>query len=203
MKKNTARRPAPAHIICCRILARIVIVAGTMLCLTINVLSGDKPMSSRVVQLDGFTVIGIATRTNNAREASTDGIIGKQWARLMQEDVLTKIPNKLDHSITAVYTDYENDHSGEYTFVLGAKVSSSANVPEGMIAKKIPEGRYAVFTSEKGPGPKVVPELWMKINSLPKSSPGGDRVYRSDFEIYDERAADPQNLQMDVYIGIR
>lgn len=114
-----------------------------------------------------------------------------------------RIPNKFDHSIVAVYTDYTSDHNGDYTYVLGAKVSSSANVPEGMVAKKIPPGRYAVFTSEKGAAPKVVPELWMKINSLPKSAPGGDRTYRADFEIYDERAADPQNLQMDVYIGVR
>jgi len=28
-------------------------------------------------------------------------------------------------------------------------------------------------------------------------------VYRADFEIYDQRAMDPQNLQMDVYIGIK
>lgn len=160
-------------------------------------------MSSRAVQLEGFTVIGIATRTNNAREASADGVIGKQWTRLMQEDVLAKIPGKLDHSIVALYTDYESDHNGEYTFVLGSKVSSPANVPEGMVAKKIPAGRYAVFTSGRGPGQKVVSELWMKINSLSKSSLGGDRTYRADFEMYDERAADPRNLQMDVYVGIR
>ena len=159
-------------------------------------------MNSRVVQQDGFTVIGISARTNNARESTPDGVIGKQWARFMQEGVLAKIPNKLDHSVVAVYTDYASDHNGDYTFILGAKVSSATDVPRGMAAKIIPAGRYAVFTSEKGPGSKVVPELWMKINSLPKSAPGGDRAYRADFEIYDERAADPQNLQMDVYVGI-
>jgi predicted transcriptional regulator YdeE len=121
----------------------------------------------------------------------------------MQDGVLEKIPNKLDHSIVAVYTDYEGDHNADYTFVLGARVGSDAAVPEGMVAKKIPAGRYAVFTSAKGPGPKVVPELWMKVNSLPKTATGGNRTYRADFEIYDERAADPQNLQVDVYVGIR
>ena len=71
------------------------------------------------------------------------------------------------------------------------------------MAKKIPPGRFAVFTSEKGPAPKVVPELWMRINSLPKTVTGGSRTYRADFEIYDERAMDPQNLQMDAYVGIQ
>jgi predicted transcriptional regulator YdeE len=156
-----------------------------------------------VAEQDGFTVVGISARTNNAREATADGVIGKQWTRFMQEGLLAKIPNKADHSIVAVYADYASDRNGDYTFVLGAKVSSSANLPEGMAAKEIPAGRYAVFTSDSGPGPKVVPELWMKINSLPKSATGGDRLYRADFEIYDERAADPQNLQVDVYVGIR
>jgi predicted transcriptional regulator YdeE len=181
---------------------RLILILGIPLVFAINASSGDKPLTSRVAQQDGFTVIGIATRTNNAREATSDGVIGKQWARFMQGGVLEKIPDKLDHSIFAVYTDYASDRNGDYTFILGAKVSSSAAVPEGMVAKKVPAGRYAVFTSDRGPGPKVVPELWMRINSLPKSAIGGDRTYRADFEIYDERATDPQNLQADIYIGI-
>jgi predicted transcriptional regulator YdeE len=72
-----------------------------------------------------------------------------------------------------------------------------------MVAKKIPAGRYAVFTTEKGPAAKVVPEVWMRINSLPYLAVGGDRVYGADFEIYDERASDPGSLQVDVYVGIK
>jgi predicted transcriptional regulator YdeE len=125
------------------------------------------------------------------------------WGRLFQEGIVQKIPNKADANIVAVYTDYASDHNGDYTYVLGARVTSDADVPAGMVAKTVPAGKYVVFTSEKGAAPKVVPELWMKINSLPQTATGGDRVYRSDFEIYDQRAMDPQNLQMDVYIGIK
>jgi len=164
---------------------------------------GDATMDPKVVKHEGFTVVGISARTSNAKEMTPDGVIGKQWGRLMQEGLLAKIPNKADENIVAVYTDYASDHNGEYTYLLGARVTSDGSVPTGMIAKKIPAGRYAVFTSEKGVAQKVVSELWMKINSLPKTAVGGDRVYRADFEIYDERAMDPQNLQMDAYVGIR
>ena len=160
-------------------------------------------MNPKVVQQSAFTVVGIAVRTSNAREMTADGLIGKQWARLMQEGLLGKIPNKADKSMVAVYTDYASDHNGEYTYVLGARVTSDSEVPSGMVAKKIPAGKYAVFTSEKGPAPKVVPETWMRINSLSKSAVGGDRVYGADFEIYDDRAADPQNMVVDVYVGIK
>src|SRR5579872_919017 len=164
---------------------------------------GGLAMDPKVVQEEGFTVIGISARTTNAKEMTADGVIGPMWGRLMQQGLLAKIPNKTDQNIVAVYTDYASDHNGEYTFVLGARVTSDADVPAGMVAKKIPAGKFAVFTSEKGAAPKVVPELWMKINSLPQTATGGDRLYGADFEIYDQRAADPQNLQMDVYVGIK
>ena len=164
---------------------------------------GDAAMNPKVVKEDGFTVVGISARTSNAKEMTADGVIGIMWGRLFQEGIIGKIPNKADSNIVAVYTDYASDHNGEYTYVLGARVTSDADVPAGMVAKKVPAGRYAVFTSDKGPGPKVVPELWMKINSLPKTAVGADRLYRADFEIYDQRAMDPQNLQMDVYLGIK
>ena len=160
-------------------------------------------MDPKVLQQGGFRVVGIAVRTSNAKEMTADGVIGRQWGRLMAESSLAKIPNKVDKAIVAVYTDYDSDHNGEYTFVLGARVSSDAAAPAGMVAKKIPAGRYAVFTTDKGRAAKVVPEAWMRINSLPKSAVGGDRVYGADFEIYDERASDPQNSQVDVYVGIR
>jgi predicted transcriptional regulator YdeE len=162
-----------------------------------------EAMSPKIVEQEAFTVVGISTRTTNAKEMTADGAIGKMWGRLFQEGVLAKIPNKADQRIVAVYTDYASDHEGEYTYVLGARVTSDAEVPAGMVAKKIPAGKFAVFTSEKGPAPQVVPALWMKIASLPKTAAGGDRAYRADFEIYDERAMDPGNLQMDVYVGIR
>ena len=165
-------------------------------------LKGEE-MNPKVVEQDGFTVVGIAARTTNAKEMTADGVIGKQWMRLFQEGLIGKIPNKGDASIVAVYTDYASDHNGEYTYLLGARVTSDADVPAGMVAKKIPGGKFAVFTSEKGPAPQVIPATWMKINSLPQKAVGADRTYRADYEIYDERARDPQNLQVDVYVGIK
>jgi predicted transcriptional regulator YdeE len=178
-------------------------VIVSFLFLLTNVSLGDIAMNPKVVQEAEFTVVGIAIRTSNAKEMTPAGVIGRQWTRLMRERVLAKIRNKADNNTVAVYTDYASDQNGEYTYVLGARVTSEANIPTGMVAKKVPAGRYAVFTSEKGAAAKVVPEAWGRINSLPKSAVGGDRIYRTDFEIYDDRAADPQNSQVDVYIGIK
>ena len=160
-------------------------------------------MAPKIVEQPAFTVIGIAARTTNANEMSGKGVIGQEWARFTKEGSFGKIPNKVDSTILAVYTDYESDASGAYTFVLGAKVKSAEAVPAGMVAKQIPAGRYAIFTSAKGPVEKVVPEAWSRIWALPKSAPGGNRAYRADYELYDGRAADSQHAQVDVYVGIQ
>jgi len=121
----------------------------------------------------------------------------------MKEGLLGKITNKVDSNIVAVYVDYESDANGAYTFMIGARVSSAEDVPLGMVAKKVPAGRYAVFISEKGFVGKIVPQTWSHIWAIPKSSPGGNRAYQADFEVYDQRAADPQNAQVDIYVGIK
>lgn len=185
------------------ILRKIALVI-TLLTTILSVASGEDTMSPKVLdKMDAFTIIGVSVRTNNAKEQTPDGQIGKQWQRFFQEGLLNKIPNKADNNIIAAYTDYASDKDGDYTFVLGAKVNSDKEVPAGMVALKIPSGRYAMFTSEKGSVNKIMFALWRRIWEVPKSAPGGDRAYKTDFEIYDQRAADPENSQVNVHVGIR
>jgi len=165
--------------------------------------SGRAQLTPKIVKGKEFIVVGISIRTTNAKEMSGNGVIARQWDRFMKEGLLNKVPNKVDSNILAVYSDYESDVNGAYSFLLGARVSSADNVPSGMVAKQVPAGRYAVFTSEKGLVGKVVPETWSRIWAVPKSAPGGNRAYQADFEVYDQRAADPQNAQVDVYVGIK
>ena len=160
-------------------------------------------MTPKIVEQTEFTVIGISIRTSNAKEMSGNGVIAQQWDRFMKEGLLSAIPNKVDSNILAVYTDYESDENGAYTFMIGAKVSSADSVPPGMVAKKVPAGKYAVFISEKGFVGKVVPQTWSRIWAIPRSSLGGNRAYRADFELYDQRAADPHNAEVDIYVGIK
>jgi len=166
-------------------------------------LQKERAMKPKVVEESGFTVVGIEARTSNAKEMSPDGVIGKQWARFMQDNLATRIQNKADSSILALYSDYASDKDGEYTFLIGARVTSAKDVPAGMVVKEVPAGRYAIFTSNKGLVAKIVVETWQQIWAVPKSSPGGSRAYKTDFEVYDERAANPQDAQVDVHIGIK
>jgi predicted transcriptional regulator YdeE len=155
-------------------------------------------MNPKIVDETSFVVIGIAARTSNAREMTGEGIIGKQWGRFLQENLLGQTPSKVDSAIVAVYTDYASDQDGEYTFVIGARVKAGAEAPSGMATKTVPAGRYAVFVSERGPVGEVVMKTWQGVWAAEI-----DRAYRADFEVYDERAVDPGNAVVEVRVGVK
>src|SRR5580698_4856932 len=179
------------------------IAAAMIICCIVATPETKKEVDTnpRAVQQDEFTVVGIAVRTSNAEQMTPERPIGKQWERLFKEGVLAAIPNRADANIVALYTEYASDKDGEYTYVLGARVTKVDSVPAGMVAKNVPAGRYAVFTSERGAVQKVVVEMWQRVWSTPKSSLGGDRTYKSDYEVYDQRAQNPANSVVDLYIG--
>ncbi|HTW30158.1 MAG TPA: GyrI-like domain-containing protein [Candidatus Sulfotelmatobacter sp.] len=158
----------------------------------------------KVAHRSGFSVIGIEVRTSNRKELSGDGVIGKQWEKFFQDDVLGKIPNKTGSNIYAVYSDYASDRNGEYSFLIGAKVDDGSIAAPGFVLKTVPSGRYAEVTSEAGPIPKNVVEAWQRVWQMEdKHTLGGARAYKVDYEVYDQRAADPQNSQVDLYIGLK
>jgi predicted transcriptional regulator YdeE len=157
----------------------------------------------KIVQLDRFEVIGIAARTNNVNEAGPNGAIPKLWQRVMQEQPLNRISSKLEPNLYAVYTDYASDANGDYTLVVGAKVQPGTNAAAEMIARAVPAGRYAVFSSDRGAVARVVVETWLRIWSHYQLPANGDRAYRADFEVYDQRAANPADTQVDIYIGLK
>ena len=63
---------------------------------------------------------------------------------------------------------------------------------------------YTSLTSERGPIPKVIVEAWQQIwNREDQGQLGGKRAYKTDFEVYDQRAHDPQDSQIDIYVGVK
>lgn len=157
-------------------------------------------LQPKILERDSFTVIGIEVRTDN-REAAT--VIPRQWTRFFREGLAGKIPDRTDSDFVVVYSNYAGDHNGDYDYLLGARVKDGTAAPEGMVVKMVPKARYAVLTTDQGPVGKVVSEKWREVWSLEHSDAlGGKRTYKADFELYDQRARDPNNSQVDIYIGI-
>ena len=149
-----------------------------------------------------FTVVGITIRTNNAAEAGGQGKIGQLWQKTMQNATLEQIPNIVGDGYVVVYSNYASDHTGDYDYTLGYRVSSVGKLPDGFTVKTIRAGKYAVFTSETGPPQAIIPALWKHINSLTSQQRGGDRAYQTDFELY-SGITDWSNIQMTAHIGLK
>ena len=161
-------------------------------------------MNPIVTEKTAIKIVGIEIRTNNQDEMGSGGKIGPQWKRFYQENLDAKIQNQVSPEKTfAIYTDYESDFRGEYSFLLGKEVRTFDTVPAGMIAKTIPSAKYAVFTSDKGTVPNIVIAIWKHIWALKPNEIGGDRAYKADFEVYDSRSNDPTNAQIDVFLSIK
>ena len=136
-------------------------------------------------------------RTSNQQELDKmKGNIFPCVQRYFHGALFDKIPNRKKPGITfCAYTDYESDHTGGYTYFIGEEVTSfDKSLPEGFEKLTIPKQRYVKFTTGPAPMPDVLVKAWNEIWKMTPQELGGKRCYETDFEIYDERAADEQNI---------
>ena len=92
-----------------------------------------------------------------------------------------------------IYTDYENNEHGDYTFMTACEVSG--DIHEGFEVRILPSGKYAKFIVI-GNMMTAVGEFWQKLWQMPL-----ERKYLFDFEEY--RNDDPENCEVHIYIGIK
>jgi predicted transcriptional regulator YdeE len=156
-----------------------------------------------VIHQDAFFIIGIEARTNAAKEATSQGIIPQLWQKFFEEGVLQKIPNRADQNIYVAYTDFTNKRFGDYSVVIGARVTDKSHIPPGLVFKSIPAGSYSVYLSDRGPAERVIPAAWQRIaDAEDKGQLGHTRTYKADYELYDAASMDPQNLQGEIHVGM-
>jgi predicted transcriptional regulator YdeE len=137
--------------------------------------------------------IGLELRTDNEKCSLA---MPEHKERFFNENIVSKIPNKINGDILALYTDYEGDYSKPYSWILGCEVSSLAEVPGGLVGKIIPESKYAVFTTQ-GEFPQGLIKVWQNIWQS-----GFTRLYTSDFEVYRSDFDPQRNPEVKVYIAI-
>lgn len=157
---------------------------------------------SKQILEEPFYVAGFLVRTNNAAEASGESKIGPLWQRFMQEKLVDQIPNRADESFTVVYSNYASDETGNYDYLLGGRVASVDHLPAGMSWRRVEPATYAVILTDKGQMPGVLQAAWDRIWHMSPGDLGGKRAFKTDYEIYDKRTADPQNAQVEIHIGL-
>ena len=148
------------------------------------------------VNIEPFQVIGLAIKTTNENGQAAQEI-ADLWGKFLSENILEKIPNKVDNTVYSMYTDYEGDHTAPYTAVLGCKVSDSSQVPEGMVSKSFEGGEYVQMSAKGDLMQGLVVNQWSKIWAMDL-----DRKYTVDFEVFGEKAQNPNDAEVDFYVAV-
>ena len=146
----------------------------------------------------GMKIIGIKTRTKNDMGKPNLEIMNL-WNQFMTENIIEKIPNKVNHDIYSIYTDYENNFMGEYTLILGLSVTSLDHIPEGMIGRQFDDEKFKIYEA-KGSMPGAVINTWVEIW---KNDTVLNRKYSYDYEIYNEKSRNGDDSIVNVHIAVK
>ncbi len=157
-------------------------------------------MKQEIVTLDPFKIIGLKARTSNENELNpSTAKIGSLVQQYWQEQIPEKIYGRKNLGVViSSYSNYENDFNGAYDYLIGEEVWDDEKPIEGLSSLIIQGGSYVKFTSDPGPMPDVVIKMWQAIWKMSSVELGGTRAYKTDFELYDERAQDPQNTIVEI-----
>lgn len=162
-------------------------------------------MQKELVNKSEIKLIGLSVRTNNKDEMNPQtSKIGDLMGRYWEQNLAAQIPNRKNPGVTlSVYTEYDSNEHGDYTYFLGEEVDAFENIPNHFQTLIIPASKYQKFTTPAGQIPGVIINAWQQIWQMTSDDFGGNRAYQADFELYDQRASDIANASLDIYIGIK
>jgi len=155
-------------------------------------------MKKETLHINEMKLVGLKTTTCNKDEA--DPVKAKIGDLIMNQYYSNGFPDKILNrknpgKTFGIYTDYESDYKGKYTYFVGEEVASVEDLPVDLASHVIQAGTYIKFTTNVGAMPQVIVEAWQQILQMNNEDLGGTRNYKTDFEIYNQDSAE-------IYIGI-
>lgn len=147
------------------------------------------------VKLPEFFVVGIAVTTTN-QDGQSQKDIGDLWTRFTTGNFGDQIAAKLSDDIYCVYTDYESDHTGRYTAVLGYRVKDTDRVIDDFFTAFVPTGDFYIYKPE-GTFPDSVANTWKEIWQSPIA-----RKYSADYDRYKAGAKSFEDTKVEVYLSV-
>jgi hypothetical protein len=158
-------------------------------------LQGEQ--SNEISTTRGFFLAGLNHSHQQRPHEMADLRKNRQRLAAVPTANLVKIPNRSVSTLCRL-RDYEPTTPA--TIPISQRPSISRIAPVTLPSNTFPRP-YAVFSSNRGPKAGR-PELWQHLVHVPRRI-RRQRAFKTDYEIYDQRAADPDNAQIDVYIGLR
>jgi len=133
-----------------------------------------------------FNIVGISIRTTNENDQSAKDI-PELWNKFFTEKSGDIIVDKTDTNIYCVYT-----------VLLGYKVKGLDSMPKGLKGKSFGGGKYRKYNAKGKLSEGVVYNAWSEIwNS------DINRAYTADFEIWGEKAKNPDDAEIDIFVAVK
>ncbi len=148
------------------------------------------------VKIKTFKIIGISIRTTNVNGQATKEI-AELWQRFTSENIMAKIPNKVENTVYSLYTNYEGDYTMPYTAILGCKVEKLDAIPNGMVGKSFDGGNYVKTTAKGDLKQNLIVNHWAKIFEMKLN-----RAYVVDIEAFGEKAQNLLDAEVDFYVSV-
>ncbi len=149
-------------------------------------------------KINSTRLIGISLPNKTINKNGQSNIdIGQLWQQFEAGNYFGKIPGKTGNSIYAVYHDYDGDYMDPFSYFIGCPVEPGTEVPSGLVELTIAACEFQKEVA-KGPMPACIGQAWQKIweSEIP-------RAYKADFEVYDERSADWNDAEVDIFISVK
>lgn len=162
-------------------------------------LKGAEPMQVKIVEREGFQIVGVKREFSLINEENLVGI-PKMWDKINGEgtdEQLFKLNNGPVEGVVGVCV--END-SESIDYWIGT--AHEGSVPNGLSTLEIPTSKWAVFEVH-GPMPDAMQKAWKQIFSEWFHSSGYKHAGTPELEVYSDEDPSSPDLYSEIWIPVK
>lgn len=165
-------------------------------------LKGAEPMQYKVVEQDGFEVIGIKQGFSYGNGENLTGI-PKMWDQANQDGTCDRLLCKNNgpvKGVLGVCVDKSSTQDKQMDYWVGT--AYEGDMPEGFLKIEIPPSKWAIFEVH-GPMPEAMQNMWKQIITEWLPSSGYELAGTPELEVYTAgNSADP-DYYSEVWIPVK
>ncbi|MBD8071089.1 AraC family transcriptional regulator [Bacillus sp. PS06] len=164
-------------------------------------LKGAEPMKYRIVERDGFKVVGVKREFSLEQDANLVGI-PKMWDEVNSNgtcDSLIELMNGEIRGVLGVCDDHSTQSAKTIDYWVA--VEHEGEEVDGFLSLEIPASTWAVFEVH-GAMPEAMPKVWKQIFSEWFPSSGYQYVETAELEVYPGGNPSDPNYYSEIWIPV-
>ncbi|CAM3983573.1 AraC family transcriptional regulator [Mesobacillus zeae] len=165
-------------------------------------LKGAEPMQYKVVELEGFHVVGVKREFSLVNEENMLGI-PKMWEEVNgggTSDLLVRFNNGQVKGLLGVCVDKSNDQSKTMEYWIAA--AHEGETPENLLKLDIPASKWAIFEVH-GPMPTAMTKMWKQIFTEWFPSSGYEPAGTPELELYTGSNVSASDYYSEIWIPVK